>query len=159
MSEEKMTVSRPSSLERVFEVFGREKGLDILAQEYRATAETELEMTKLRWTVYTAFLAVSLTLSSYLWASPSLDVLLKKIGLGAGALVHVIAYYFYWWLHRTALMYREYLKLLEEELGFVRYTIRLDRPRIGPLILRFYWGIVILLLAHIAGVVIYIIFA
>ena len=33
------------------------------------------------------------------------------------------------------------------------------RPRIGPLTLRFYWGIVVLLLAHIAGVIVYILLA
>src|SRR5574341_1993086 len=80
-------------LQKIYETFGKQKGLEVLLQEYHDASNTELEITKLRWTVYTAFLAVSLTLSGYLWANPSLDLALKKIGLVGGALVHLIAYY------------------------------------------------------------------
>lgn len=154
-----MPASQKPDMKKVLDVFGKEKGLEVLAEEYREAANSELEITKLRWTVYTALLAVSLTLSGYLFASPTLDPTLKKVGLGAGAFVHVLAYYFYWWLHRTAIMYREYLESLGQELGLQRYSIRLDRPRIGRVTLRFYWGIALLLLAHIAAVIVYLILA
>jgi hypothetical protein len=131
----------------------------VLLQEYRDTATTELELTKLRWTVYTALLAVSLTLSGYLFANSTLDPRLKKAGLVCGVLVHAVAYYFYWWFHRTALAYREYLRSLEKEFGFARYEIRLKRPKIGWLTIRFYWGILTLLLTHILGCIAYAIFA
>jgi hypothetical protein len=116
-----------------------------------------LEITKLRWTVYTALLAVSLTLSSYLFGNSTLKPGLKKVGLFSGVLVHAVAYYFYWWLHRTALAYREYLKILEQEFGFTRYSIRLNQPKIGSITIRFYWGILILLFTHIFGCILYII--
>ena len=147
------------NIEKAYEVFGKEKGAEILAEEYHELSKAELEITKLRWTVYTAFVAVSLALSGYVWATPTVDPALTKIGLAFGAFVHVAAYYFYWWFHRLAIMYREYLKVLEQELGFARYSIRLDRPRIGPVTLRFHWGIALLLLAQVTGTVVYILVA
>ncbi|MGD2156735.1 MAG: hypothetical protein PVG14_05555 [Anaerolineales bacterium] len=147
-------------IQKTLEVFGQKKGWEMLAGEYQATANTELEITKLRWTIYTAFTGISLALSGYLWSSSyQNDPVLIKSGLIGGAFIHLIAFYFYQWLHRTALNYRRYLKELEKELGFKRYSIRLDRPSIGPISLRFYWGIFSLLLAHILGVVFYILFA
>jgi len=148
-------MSYKSKFKEIYKKFGKKRGAEILLKEYHSLSSAELDITKLRWTIYTAFLAISMTLSGYLWSQPKLDLNLKKIGLIAGFFVHLLAVYFYLWLHRTAIIYREYLKEMENEFGFERYSIRLNRPKIGTLTIRFYWGIIIFLLFHLFGVIIY----
>jgi hypothetical protein len=152
-----MKLTDKENINKVYKVFGKEKWKEVLLGEYESLSNTELEITKLRWIVYTAFYAVILTLSGYIWLNPTSDVILKKTGLITGVAVHLVACYFYFWFHRISIMYREYLKMLEQEIGLKRYSIRTNRPKIGPFTLRFYWGIITLLIIHIIEVALYVI--
>lgn len=118
--------------------------------EYEKLFAYETELTKSRWTVFSALFSVSLIIPGIVLRG-NRDVLPSEIWakytIIFGFLVYLTATFHYWWYHRISHRIRAKLKAIEESEGIEIIKIRV-RPTIGPFKIHFHWMIWILGLAY-----------
>jgi hypothetical protein len=113
--------------------------------EYEKLFAYDIELTKLRWTVFAALFTVSLIIPGIVLrgAVQSLEPW-AKYAISFGFLIYLTATYHYWWHHRISHCIRDKLKEIENEEGIdIIKTIRKRPPG-----LYFHWAIWILGLAY-----------
>jgi sterol desaturase/sphingolipid hydroxylase (fatty acid hydroxylase superfamily) len=106
----------------------------------------DIELTKLRWAVFTALFSVSLIIAGLaLKRDPGTQTfeLWAKYAIAFGFLVYLTAAFHYWWHHRISHHIRKELKVIEE-----KTNIKIIRIRKRPSKLHFHWMIWILGLAY-----------
>jgi len=121
-----------------------------LKYEYEKLFDYDIELTKLRWTVFAALFSVSLLIPGFALKDTTGIQSLEpwaKYAIAFGFLVYLAAYYHYWWFHRISHLIRKRLKEIEELEDIKIIRIR-KRPKIGPFKIYFHWMIWILGLAY-----------
>jgi len=113
--------------------------------EYEKLFAYEMELTKLRWTVFAALFSVSLIIPGIVLRGDikSLESW-AKYATAFGFLVYLTATYHYFWLHRISHRIRDRLVEIEKNEGIDIITTVRKRPGGGFLKPYFHWAIWIL---------------
>lgn len=132
-----------------------------LQYEYEKLFAYDIELTKLRWTVFAALFSVSLLIPGFALKDTTGIQSLEpwaKYAVAFGFLVYLAAYYHYWWFHRISHLIRKRLEEIEksEDIKIIRIRIRPEIDlskickglKINPIKIYFHWMIWILGLAY-----------
>ncbi len=119
--------------------------------EYEKLFAYDLELTKLRWTVFAALFSVSLIILGLALNTAGKIPELKqwtKYAIAFGFLVYLTAAFHYWWHHKISHRIRRRLKELESSAGIEIVKIIRIRPRWCCFKIYFHWAIWIWGLAY-----------
>jgi len=126
-----------------------EKEVAVKQYEYDKCAELERELTRGRWSVFTAFTSISFVVAglSFHFAGNG-PTSVSKVAFSFAYLIFLTAVYYYYWMHSKSHDLRDHLIQLEEGLGIQVYTIRVKRPRFMGIRVYFHWVINLWLLFY-----------
>lgn len=119
--------------------------------EYEKLFAYDLELTKLRWTVFAALFSVSLLIPGLVFRAAEKAQefsLWTKYAVVFGFLVYLTAMYHYWWHHKISHRIRKRLKEIEKKEGIEIMTAIRIRPKCFCIKIYFHWAIWIMGLAY-----------
>jgi hypothetical protein len=122
--------------------------------QYKILQSLELELTKIRYTTFTALISISILLPSLAFnreiiSVPKINLFLfcvtvSQLLVMLGFLFFLFTIYHYWWFHRMSHIYIKKLRELEKEMNIEIYSLKKIPKLFNSIYLRFSWSLYII---------------